>query len=460
LVPHIAILGGGPGGYVAAIRARQLGADVTLIEMDRLGGTCLNRGCIPSKALLRSAELSQLAGRLDEFGIQAEVKGIDWPRIIERKNEVVDQVVTGVEFLMKKNKINVVAGKGRLVDAKTIVAETEAGEETITADRVVLATGSIPARLPLPGFDSPSVLTSTELLEIDHIPPRLCIIGAGYVGVEFADIFNSVGSEVTIIEMMPQIVPTEDADIAAELARAFRRRRIAAHTNSRVKEVADRNGARVVRFTRDDDEKEVEADVILCAVGRWPNTEGLGFEEAGLEMDRRAIRVSSKMETSAEGVYAIGDAVGGIMLAHVASSEGKVAAATAMGQEVEMDYTAIPTVTYTHPEIGGVGLTEKQAQDKGIDTSMGKFFFRGAGKATAEGTREGVVKVIVDRESGKVVGGQICGPHATELIHELVLAVHVGATAEEVGEMVHAHPTLMEPIMEAAEDALGIAIHK
>ena len=445
---------------MAAIRARQLGAEVTLVEMDALGGTCLNRGCIPSKALLRTAELSQLSQRLGEFGVEAEVKGINWPRVMERKNQVVDQIFKGVELLMKKNEIRVVRGRGRLADAKTIVVDTGGGDETVTADTILLATGSIPARLPLPGLDGPEVMTSTELLDIEEIPERLCIIGAGYVGVEFADIFSSVGSKVSLIEMMPQIVPTEDPEIAAELARAFRRRRVDMHTNARVSEVVAKDGKKVVRFTRDDKAQEVEADVVLSATGRWPNTEGLGLEEAGIEMDRRAIKVNARMETNVPGVYACGDAIGGIMLAHVASAEGKVAAANALGKNVEMDYGAIPSVTYTHPEIGSTGLTEAKAEEQGIEVKVGTFFFRGAGKATAEGSREGLVKVVAEAKSGRVLGGQICGPHATDLIHELVLAVHLGATAEQVGEMVHAHPTFMEPIMEAAEDTLGRAIHK
>jgi len=457
---HVAVLGGGPGGYVAAIRARQLGADVTLVEMDELGGTCLNRGCIPSKALLRSAELARLAQRLDEFGIQAEFKGVDWPKVVARKDQVVSQVVKGVEYLMKQNEVRVVKGVGRLDGPKQIVVEAKGGQETIQVDAIILATGSVPARLPLPGFDGPGVITSTEMLNVESIPESLVVVGAGYVGVEFADVFNAVGSKVTMIEMLPQIVPTEDPEIAKELARAFRRRRIDVHVGARVSEVAERDGRRMVRFVKDEKEHEVEADVILSAVGRWPNTDGLGIEDAGIEMDRRAVKVNGRMETSMPGVYAIGDAIGGIMLAHVASAEGKVAAANALGRDMEMDYGAIPSVTYTHPEIGSTGLTEARAKERGIDAKVGKFFFRGAGKATAEGDREGLVKVIVDGTSGKIVGGQICGPHATDLIHELVLAVHVGATAEDVGDMVHAHPTLMEPIMEAAEDALGRAIHK
>jgi dihydrolipoamide dehydrogenase len=320
--------------------------------------------------------------------------------------------------------------------------------------------GSVSARLPLPGLDGPGVVTSAELLDIEQIPESLTIIGGGYVGVEFADIFSAAGSKVTIIEMLPRIVPTEDEEIAAELARAFRRRRIAMHVNARVTEIVEKGGRRLVRFSKDEKEHEVEAEVVLSAVGRWPNTEGVGLEEAGIEMDGRAMQVTGRMETSRPGVYACGDAVGGIMLAHVASAEGKVAAANALGQQIEMDYSAIPSVIYAHPEIGSTGLTEEQAQAKGVDVKVGKFYFRGSGKAMAEGEREGLVKIVVDAASGKILGGQICGPHATDLIHEIVLAVSVGATAQQVGDMVHAHPTLMEPIMEAAEDALGRAIHK
>jgi dihydrolipoamide dehydrogenase len=457
---HVVVLGGGPGGYVAAIRARQLGAEVTLVEMDALGGTCLNRGCIPSKALLRSAELVRLTQRLDEFGVQAQFQGVDWPKVIARKNQVVDQVVKGVEFLMKQGAIRVIKGKGRLVTANTIEVETSNGGETVGADAVIVATGSVAARLPLPGFDTPSVLTSTEMLDLQAIPESLVIVGAGYVGVEFADIFNAVGSKVTMIEMLPQIVPTEDPEIAAELARVFRRRRIDMHTNARVSELVTRNGKRVVRFTEGGADREVEADAVLSAVGRWPNTEGIGLEQVGIEMDRRAIKVNARMETSVPGVYACGDAIGGIMLAHVASAEGKVAAANALGQSIEMDYSAIPSVTYTHPEIGSTGLTEAKARERGLEVSVGKFFFRGAGKATAEGEREGLVKVVADAKTGKVLGGQICGLHATDLIHELVLAVYAGVTAQQLGDMVHAHPTLTEPIMEAAEDVHGRSIHK
>ena len=457
---HVAILGGGPAGYVGAIRARQLGAEVTLVEMDALGGTCLNRGCIPSKALLKTAEVARTVQDSSQFGVDCQFQGFNWGQAIRRKNRVVAQVVKGVEYLMDQNGIRVVRGKGRLADPLTIVVDTEGGEETVRADRVLLCPGSIPSPLPVPGGDAPGVLTSDEILDLDRIPESLVVIGAGYVGVEFADIFSAVGSKVTIIEFLPRIVPGEDEEVSAELARSFRRRKIDMFTGARVSGMSERNGKRLVAFTQEGQEREVEAEVVLSAVGRWANTEGIGLSEAGLEMNGRFIKVNGRMATNVPQVYACGDAIGGYLLAHVAFAEGKVAAQNALGRESEMDYTAIPSAVYTHPEIGSTGLTEAQAGERGIDVKVGRFFFRAAGKAVAEAEREGMAKVVVKAATGQVIGGQIVGPHATDLIHEVVLAVRLGATAEQVGEMVHAHPTLAEPIMEAAEDALGRAIHK
>jgi dihydrolipoamide dehydrogenase len=428
--------------------------------MDALGGTCLNRGCIPSKALLRCAEVARLARGADGFGIEAEFRGVNWSTVMKRKDQVVGQLVKGVEFLMKQKAVRVVRGRGRLIEPLTIEVETDGAHETVSADRVLLAPGSIPTTLPLPGCDVPTVLTSDEMLEIDTIPESLAIIGGGVIGVEFADVFNAVGSKVTIIEMLPRIVPLEDEEMSAELARSFRRRKIDMFVNARVSQVTERGGKRVVHFTQDDKELEVEAELVLSAVGRRPNTKDIGIPEAGIEMDRHAIKVGPRMETSVPGVYACGDAIGGIQLAHVASAEGKVAVANALGQECEMDYAAIPSAVYTHPQIGSAGLTEAEAAERGIEVKVGRFHFRAAGKALAEGEREGLAKMVVDAQTGKVLGGHIIGPHATELIHEVALAIHLGATAEAVGDMVHAHPTLSEPIMEAAEDALGRAIHK
>ena len=457
---HIAILGGGPGGYVAAVRARQLGAEVTLVEMDRLGGVCLNRGCIPSKALLKSAEVARLSRELDQYGVEGEFRAVNWPAVMQRKARVVGQLVKGVEFLMQQHGVKLVAGRGRLAGGRTIVVDTGGREEIVQADKVVIATGSAPARLPIPGFEPPLVLTSDEVLELSSIPESMAIIGGGVIGAEFAELFSSVGCKVSIIEMLPRIVPLEDEEISAELARSFRRRRVEVFTSSRVTEVGVRDGARFVQFIRDEQQQEVTSQVVVSAVGRWPNTGDIGLAEAGVEMESRRVKVNARMETSVPGVYACGDVIGGYLLAHVASAEGKVAVANAVGHLCDMDYSAIPSGVYTHPEIGSVGLTEAQAQERGMDTKTGRFFYRACGKAIAEGEREGLVKLVVDAATHKIIGGHIIGPHATDLIHELVLAIKLGATAEQVGEMVHAHPTLSEPVMEAAEDVLGLAIHK
>lgn len=457
---HIAILGGGPAGYVGAIRARQLGAEVTLIEMDLLGGTCTNRGCIPSKALLKSAEMAREARHLGDYGVDAEVKGLNWARAMQRKNDVVAQSRRGVEYLIQQRGVRVIRGKGRLVEPRVIHVETGGGEEVVKADSVLLAVGSAPTRLPLPGFQPPGVITSDEALELPQVPGSVVIIGAGSIGAEFADIFSSFDAKVTLIELLPRIVPLEDEEISAELARSFRRRGIDVFVNARVSEVAEREGKRVVRFQQEGREREVAADLVLSAVGRRPDTEGIGLEEAGVAMSGHAIKVNARMETSVSGVYAAGDVINGMMLAHVAFAEGKVAVANALGKPMEMDYRAMPSVIYTHPEIGSSGLTEAQAREQGVAVRVGRFPFRAAGRAAAEGQREGLAKIVVDEASGKVIGGQVIGPRATDLIHEVVLAITAGATAEQLGEMVHGHPTLSEPIMEAAADAVGMAIHK
>jgi dihydrolipoamide dehydrogenase len=459
-VAHIAILGGGPGGYVAAVRARQLGAEVTLIEMDRLGGVCLNRGCIPSKALLRSAEIARTAHELADYGVLAEFKGIDWPAVLRRKDRVVSQLVKGVELLMKGSGVRLVMGRGRLLDGRTISVDTGGKEEVVRADRILLATGSSPAVLPLPGLQPPDVLTSNEMLCLPAIPESLVIIGGGVISCEFADVFSAMGTKVTIVEMLPRIVPLEDEEISAELMRVFRRRRIEVFVDARVTGAVARDGKRVVQFLHQGAEKEVEAEAVLCAVGRKLNTEGIGLEEAGVSLDRRRIAVNGKLETSVPGVYGIGDCIGGYLLAHVASAEGKVAVANALGAQQEMDYTAVPSAVYTHPEIGSVGLTEEQAIARGHEVKVGRFPFRASGRALAEGVREGLVKLIADAPTGRLLGGHILGHHATDIIHEVVLAIQTGQTAHTVGEMIHAHPSLAEPIMEAAEDIEGRAIHK
>ena len=325
---------------------------------------------------------------------------------------------------------------------------------------IVLATGSRPAVLPLPGLQPPDALTSNELLSLDHIPQSLAIIGGGVISSEFADLFNAMGTKVTVIEMLPRIVPLEDEEVSAELQRVFKRRRIDCFVEARVTGAIARDGKRVVQFQHDGNEKEVEAEVVLSAVGRTPNIDGIGLEELGIETERRHIKVNPRLETNVPGVYAIGDCIGGYLLAHVASAEGKVAVANAIGAEEEMNYRAIPSAVYTHPEVGSTGMTEAQAKERGYEVKVGRFPFRASGRALAEGVRDGFVKLVADAATGKLLGGHIIGHHATDIVHEIVLAIHTGQTAETIGEMIHGHPTLAEPIMEAAEDIYGRAIHK
>lgn len=457
---HVAILGGGPAGYVAALRARQLGGEVSLIEMDGLGGACTHRGCIPSKVLLRSAEVARQAQEMADYGVLGQYQGVDWARVMQRKAQVVAQSARGIEYLIRQGGVHLVRGRGRLIEPLAIAVETEGKEEVVRADRVVIATGSVPARPPLPGFDLPGVLTSDELLELDRVPESLAIIGGGAIGVEMAEVFSSVGARVSLIELLPRIVPLEDEEISAELARVFRRRRIELFTSAQVSAIMARDGRLAIQFTQDGKAREVEAELVLCAVGRRPNSEGLGLAEAQVELEGRAVKVNRRMETSAPGVYAAGDVIGGIQLAHVAWAEGKVAAANALGRPVEMDYRAVPSVVFTHPEIGSVGLTEARAREQGLAVKVGRYFFRAAGRALAEGHREGVAKIVADAQTGKVLGGQVIGARATDLVHEVVVAVRLGLTAEELGETIHAHPTLSEPVMEAAEDTMGRSVHK
>ncbi len=382
---HIVIVGAGPGGYVAAVRARQLGAEVTLVEREKLGGVCLNTGCIPSKALLRSGEMTRLAQDMAEFGVRAQFEGVDWEAVQRRKERVVSQLVKGVEFLMKSNGVRVVFGEGRLREARTVTVDTGGAQEAIAADKIVVATGSRPAVLPLPGLQPPEVLTSTELLAIDHIPESLAIIGGGVISSEFADLFNAMGAKVTVLEMLPRLVPLEDEEVSAELLRVFKRRRIDCFVDARVTSAEARDGKRVVQFQHEGKEKEVEAEVVLSAVGRKPNVENLGLEEMGVEIERGHVKVNARMETSVPGVYAIGDCNGGFLLAHVASAEGKVAVANAVGGEAHMRYDAIPSAVFTHPEIGSTGMTEAQAKAGGFEVKVGRFPFRRLGAGLGGG---------------------------------------------------------------------------
>lgn len=458
---NMVIIGGGPGGYVAAIRAAQLGGKVTLIEKDELGGTCLNRGCIPTKAMLRAAELLDLMETSKDFGIHTGEISVDFAKILARKDRAVKTLVSGVSGLMKSNGVEVIKGKARLISPKEIEVLDEKQQKVVyQAKKIILATGSISADLPIPGAKIPGVINSDEALQLTKVPESMVIIGGGPIGLEFGTIFAKLGTKVTILEMLPQILPGEDAEVASSLDKSLRSSKIQILTNSQVKGIFEGSaGKKKVVATTGEGEKAFEAQYVLMAVGRRPNIEGLGLEEAGVHFTPKGVEVNEKMETNVSDVYAIGDVTGQWLLAHFASAQGGVAAENAMGQEVRMDRRHVPRCVYTLPEVASVGLTEKQAKDAGYELKVGKFPFAANGKATIIGERNGFVKIVAGAEYGEILGVHIFGPQATDLIAEGVLAMHLEATALDMARSIHPHPTLSEAMMEAALDVEGVAVH-
>src|SRR5438309_7284660 len=450
----VVVVGGGPGGYVAALRAAQLGANTAIVEKDRLGGTCLVRGCIPTKALLQSSELYTLAKGGAPFGVVADNIAFDWAAAQKRKGAVVDQLVKGVEGLLKAGGVTVVRGAGKLVGGGAI----DVSGEQLQAKDIVIATGSAVARIPLPGAEL--TIDSDQILELKEVPPRLAVIGGGVVGMEFAAMFAALGSKVTVLEMLPQILPMVEADVVNAYVKHLSGLGAEIHTSSKVAEVAKSGRALQVRFSMGGEGGAVDADQVLLAVGRSPYTEGLGAEEAGVKLERGRVVVDPHLRTTADHVWAIGDVIGGIMLAHVASYEGVCAVENIAGHGNRVpDYHAAPNCIYTDPEIAHVGLGEKEAKEKGIAVKVGRFPFAASGRALTLGQSEGYAKVLADPETGKLLGAHIIGPRATDLIAEATLAVQNGLTLEQLDLTIHAHPTLPESLMEAALAAQGRAIH-
>jgi dihydrolipoamide dehydrogenase len=449
----VVVIGGGPGGYPAAIRAAQMGAQVTLIENRDLGGTCLNRGCIPTKALLHSANLFHQTKNAASSGILTAKVTLDFPKVMEVKGGVVKNLVGGLGSILKSNGIAVVKGTGAFANAQTVrIVETN---QEIKADRIIIATGSVPLKLPIKGADLPGVITSDEALSLTKLPKSILIIGGGVIGIEFAQIFNRMGTQVTVVEMLPQIIPNEDSEIVAKLKAMLVKEGIAIHTDTTVKEIKEKGNKKTVSYGK----TEAVVDMVLQAVGRAPFTEGLGADTIGLQMEKGTVAVNEYLETNVPGVYAIGDVIGNYMLAHVATSEGEHAAQNALGNPKAMDYKAVPRALYTSPELGSVGLTEKEAKEKYGEIKVGKFPLAASGKALILGEKGGMVKVVAEPKYDEVVGVHILGPHATDLIAEAVLGIQLEAALEEFAHTIHAHPTLSESIMEAALDAEGKAIH-
>jgi len=457
---HIVIIGAGPGGYVAAIRAAQLGARVTVLEEQALGGVCLNWGCIPSKTLLGFIELGERVQHAQPFGLKIDGPvGYDFARMVARKGDVVRGLVKGIGTLFKQWKITHVPGRGELIsDRQVQISHLDGSASTIDADAVILATGSSWPQLPQFPIDGQRVLTSKEALDLTEIPRSVLIVGGGVEGCEFACLFSGLGSEVTIVEMMPSVLPLEDEDTINTLTRELKKRKVQLFLNTQITKWSVVGQG--VQATLGSGE-EVVADTMLISIGRRLNSGQLGLDKVGVNVGARGdILVDEKMETSVSGIYAIGDVTGKSMLAHVASAQGKVAASNAMGKPQSINYDVIPAGIFTFPEIGRVGLTEAQARERGLAIAVGRFRYAALGKAQAVGETVGQFKVITDEHTKQILGVHIIGSHAADLIHEATLAMHGGLTVADLADMIHAHPTFSEGLMEAAEDTNGLAIHQ
>lgn len=454
----LAVIGGGPGGYAAAIRAAQLGLKAAVIEEREMGGTCLNRGCIPTKALLHSAEIYHSARHSKEYGVIVNRVDFDYTVIVNKKERVVKQLRSGVEKLVKGNGAAVLSGRARIKDRNTVEI-TGKSSQTITAGKIIIATGSRPFKPPIPGIDGDKVLDSDGALSLAVCPEKVVIIGGGVIGVEFATFFNALEKAVTIIEMTDTILPGVDTEISSALKESLTGKGVQIFTGSRVTSVNSDTRA-VCTFISKGTEMKAEGDIVIVAAGRKPNTEGLGLDNAGIETEGGFIKVNDRMETSTGGIYAIGDVTGKILLAHVATAQGVVAAANAAGGNRIMDYTAVPGCIYTCPEIATVGLSEAEAIKEGHEVKIGKFFTGANGKSMIAGEREGLVKVVTDAGTGEILGTHIMAPRATDMISEICVAMKLEATIDEIAQTIHPHPTVSEIIMEAAHDVEGHCIHK
>jgi dihydrolipoamide dehydrogenase len=457
----VTIIGAGPGGYVAAIRAAQLGLKVALVEKEHLGGVCLNWGCIPTKALLRNAEVISLLRRGKDFGFTVSGLEVDFGAAVDRSRKVAERLVKGIAALMRKNSVEVVAGTGALKSPTAVeVALSEGGTRTLETHNVIVATGgrarSIPGIVP----DGERVLTYREAIVLRDLPRSAVVIGAGPIGLEFAHVWSTYGAAITVVEMLPHALPLEDAEISAEIERAFKRRKVRLFTSTRVQKVETTADGVRVHVADEKGEQVLEAERALVAIGVRPNSENLGLEAIGVQTERGNVIVDAAMRTNVPGVYAIGDVTGKLALAHVASAQGLVAAETIAGVEtVTLDYEMLPRCTYCQPQVASFGLTEAQAAERGHQVQVGRFPFQANGKALGLGDYEGFVKIVADAASGEILGAHLVGPEVTELLPELVLARHWELTPEEIARTVHAHPTLSEALMEAAHGVFGQAIH-
>lgn len=457
---NVVVIGGGPGGYVAAIRAAQLGAKVTLVEEDKLGGICLNRGCIPTKFLLRSVETYQSIKDAEQYGLSVTGVNMDLSKMQVRKNKVISTLVSGVKGLLRGNNVEVISGQAKIAPPRQVEIDSGQGKkQTIEAEKIIIATGAKPIVLPIPGADSPDIMSVESMLELEELPKSLAIIGGGVIGVELATVLTKLGCRVSLVEMMPHCLPTQDDEIASILEGVLREDGVQVCCSAQVSKIEDVKGGKAVVFSEGDAEQRIEAEAVAISVGYKPNIEGLGLDECGIAIDKGSIQVNERMQTSVPGIYAAGDVVGGMMLAYVAIKEGTVAAENATGMNSKIDYHAIPQCIFTLPEVASVGITEEEAVAQGYEVEVGRFPFAANGMAMILGEQRGLVKIITEKKHGQILGVHIIGPHATGLIAEAAIAMKLESTHEDIIATTHAHPSLSEALWEAAMDVSGKAIH-
>ncbi len=458
----LVVIGSGPGGYVAAIRAAQKGLKTAVVEWDALGGVCLNWGCIPTKALLKNAEMMDELKLSEEFGFKIGEVSIDFKKIIKRSRDIADVNSKGVNYLFKKNKIEHISGFGKLLDDHTVSVVDKSGKEKqkTTAKNVIIATGGRARPFPNIEFDGKKIISYKEAMNLDKLPKKMVIIGAGAIGSEFAYFYNAMGTEVHLIEMMSHVLPIEDDEIASQLERSFKKQGIKLYTNSKVENIKKTKNSVKVTLSQKNKEQEISGDIALVAIGILGNVENMGLEKLGIETEKSSIKVNEYYQTSVKNIYAIGDVIGAPWLAHVASHEGIVAVDHIRGENPHpIDYNNVPGCTYCQPQVASIGFTENQAKEKGYEIQVGKFPFQASGKARASGNTEGLVKLIFDAKYGELLGAHILGTEATEMIAELGIAKALETTNYELQHTMHAHPTLSEAVMEAAGDATDEAIH-
>ena len=453
----VGIIGGGPGGYVAAIKAAQLGGKVCLIEKGEWGGTCLNRGCIPTKTLFAVASLATQIQDAAGFGLKIQGAEVDYPQVLAHKNTTVTQLTGGITKLLKGNGVQTVNGVGTLTGKNTIeVSQIDGAKEQIDATKIIIATGSEPANIPLFEIDEEQVLTTTGMLNLQTLPESLVIVGGGVSGCEFASIFNGLGCRVTVIELLPTILATEDVQVIRQIRLFMKRKGIEIKTDVNVTQV-DKSETGVTATLASGE--QIQAEKMLVSIGRQFNSEGVGLQQVGVRTENGKIVVNERMETNIPGIYAVGDVASRYLLAHVASAEGVVAAQNCMGENAEIDYGTVPSCVFTIPEIAKVGMTEDEAKTEGYEFKVGRFPYAASGKALGMRETDGFVKVISDEEYGDILGVHILGAHASDLIHEAAVAIRLGASVADLAHTIHAHPTLGEIVMESAEAAYGQAIH-